>query len=229
MKTPTALVLLALLTPTLLAAADLAAEVKAAARKLADQSNYRWVSKPKSDPEFPNFRIGPTEGQAEKGGFTHASFTYNDSEVELAFKDGKGAIKLEDEWNSESDLEGDREWIARRLKIYKSPAGEAEELAGLATQFKAGEAGVISAELGSDAAKEILRRISRRAAEVKDARGSAKFWIKDGLLIKYEFAVQAKVTVNDEEVSYSRTTTVEVSDVGKTKVSIPDAAKAKLS
>jgi|WetSurMetagenome_2_1015567.scaffolds.fasta_scaffold110922_1 hypothetical protein len=223
-------ILLPLFAASGLAAADAFTDVKVAAKKLADQPNYSWTSTPKSEPELPNLRLGPTEARTEKGGYTHATLTYNDTEVELAFKGDKGAIKLEGEWNSESDLEGDRAWIAQRLKAYKAAAAEAEALAGQAKTLKRGDAGLVSGDLTEEAVKEILGRINRRAAtDAKEAKGWVKFWIKDGLLTKYEFNVSAEVTVREEDLKVNLTTTVEIKAVGKTKVSVPDEAKKKLS
>ena len=56
-----------------------------------------------------------------------------------------------------------------------------------------------------------------------------KFWIKDGELSKYEFKVQGKVSFNGNERDVDRTTTVEIKDVGTTKVEVPEDAKKKLS
>ena len=56
-----------------------------------------------------------------------------------------------------------------------------------------------------------------------------KFWLKDGALAKYEFKVQGKVDFNGNEMDVDRATTVEIKDVGTTKVNIPAAAKKKLT
>ena len=64
---------------------------------------------------------------------------------------------------------------------------------------------------------------------ISDAKGSAKFWIKDGVLSKFEFKVSGKMEFNGNQMDQDRTTTVEIKDVGKTKVEVPEAAKAKLS
>ena len=61
------------------------------------------------------------------------------------------------------------------------------------------------------------------------AKGSAKFWLKDGALSKYEFKAKGKMTFNGEEREIDRTTTVEIKDVGSAKVSVPEAAKKKIS
>jgi hypothetical protein len=55
-----------------------------------------------------------------------------------------------------------------------------------------------------------------------------KFWLKDGVLSKYEFKVTGKVDFNGNEVDVDRATTTEIKDVGTTKVNVPEAAKKKL-
>lgn len=212
------------------ATASAKAEVKSAAKKLADKPNYSWTSTSKSEGTGQNLRLGPTEGKTEKGGFTFVTFTVNDNDIEMAFKGDKGAIKREGEWQSTEDLEGgDQAWIARRLKAFKAAAGEAQDLAGHTKELKKGDDGVYSGDLTEEGVKDVFSRVGRRVVEPKDAKGSAKFWIKDGLVTKYEFQVQGKITVNDEEREINRTTTVEIKDVGTTKVSVPDEAKKKLS
>jgi hypothetical protein len=56
-----------------------------------------------------------------------------------------------------------------------------------------------------------------------------KFWIQDGVLTKYEFKVTGKVNFNGNDRDVDRTTTVEIKDVGATKVEVPDDAKKKLA
>src|SRR5206468_4731839 len=72
--------------------------------------------------------------------------------------------------------------------------------------------------------------------EVKNAAGklAAKnnyswIWVKDGVLAKYEFKVQGTMSFNGNDVDIDRTTTVEIKDVGSTKVELPDEAKKKVS
>ena len=77
----------------------------------------------------------------------------------------------------------------------------------------------------------IERASARSAAEAPSAAGSMKFWVKDGALAKYEFGVRGKITVGGEEkreVEISRSTTVELKNVGSTTVSLPEDAKKKL-
>jgi hypothetical protein len=63
---------------------------------------------------------------------------------------------------------------------------------------------------------------------VSEAKGSVKFWLKDGTLSKYETKVSGKINFNGNERDVDRTTTVEIKDVGTTKVEVPEEAKKKL-
>ncbi len=56
-----------------------------------------------------------------------------------------------------------------------------------------------------------------------------KFWLKEGVLSKYEVKVKGTVSFNGNEFDNDRTTTVEIKDVGSTKVEVPAEARKKLS
>jgi hypothetical protein len=64
---------------------------------------------------------------------------------------------------------------------------------------------------------------------VANAKGSVKIWVKDGVISKYEFKVSGTVTMGGNDRDVDSTTTVEVKDVGATKITLPDDAKSKLS
>ena len=73
------------------------------------------------------------------------------------------------------------------------------------------------------------RRAGAEAPEIKNAKGTAKFWVKDCVLSKYEYKVTGSMNFNGNDVDMDRTTTTEIKDVGTTKVVVPEAAKKKLS
>jgi len=56
-----------------------------------------------------------------------------------------------------------------------------------------------------------------------------KFWVKDGVLSKYQYNVQGTMNIGGNDREINRTTTVEIKDVGTTKLTVPDEAKKKLS
>ncbi|HIG30580.1 MAG TPA: hypothetical protein EYQ50_23395 [Verrucomicrobiales bacterium] len=65
--------------------------------------------------------------------------------------------------------------------------------------------------------------------EVSNPQGSVKFWIKEGVLTKYQYSVQGSISFNGNDRDVDRTTTVEISNIGSTQIEIPTAAKNKLS
>ena len=121
----------------------------------------------------------------------------------------------------------------RRVQNFKAPAVEAAYLAGKTEDLsKADDA--YSGKLTTDAAKELLTFGGRggggggnNAPEVTGAEGQIKFFIKDGVLSKYEVQLKGAVNFNGENRDLTRTMTVEVSNIGSTKVVVPDEAKQK--
>ena len=226
-----------LLVSSLAAAdADGKTEIKAAAKKLADQSGYSWTTTSKSEGGGGgggNFRMGPTEGKTEKDGWTHTSATFGDNKIETFLKGGKFATKRQDEWQTAEDLEGDDRgaFMVRRLKAFKAPAVEAGELLDKVKEVKQGEGGVYAGDLTPEAAKALMTRGRPGAEGPADAKGTAKFWIKDGTLTKFEYNLQGTVIRpdNNEEIKSNRTTTTEFKEVGSTKIAVPPEVKKKLS
>lgn len=234
MKRLIPLVLTAFLAVPLLAA-DAKSDVAGAAKKLADQPNYSWTQTMKFDGGGnPNFRPSPIEGKTEKGGYAYYTGSFGDNSYEAAFKGTKSAFRGQDDWQTADELENsDRgAFLARRLRAFKAPAAEAEDFLGKVKELKKGDDGALAGDLTEEGAKELLARggFRRGGSNATGVKGSAKFWIKDGVLSKYEWNVQGTVTRdNGDEFRINRTTTVEIKDVGTTKVTVPEAAKKKLS
>ncbi|MCW5556779.1 MAG: hypothetical protein KIT22_02890 [Verrucomicrobiae bacterium] len=109
----------------------------------------------------------------------------------------------------------------------------AQELAGKVKELtKSGEAW--TGELPADAAKELLtfggaRRGGGNGPSSENEKASVKFWVKDGVLSKYELRVQGTLSFNGNSMDVDRTTTVEIKDVGSVKVTVPEDAQKKLS
>lgn len=219
-------------------------DVKSAADKLAAADNYSWTQTVDSA----QFRPGPSHGKTEKGGFTYVDFSVRDDTIEAVIKDGKGAIKTDDGWvtldaAAKSDGGGGggfnpSTFIARRLQNYKLPAGEAADMAGMAKEITKGD-DVYSGDLTEDGAKKLLTfGRGRRGGggnggqppPVSNAKGTVKFWVKDGVLTNNQYKVQGTMKNRDgDDMDVDRTTTVDIHDVGTTKVSVPDEAKSKIS
>lgn len=213
-----------------LLAADSKEELTSAAKQLAQKDNYGW----KSTIEFGNFG-GSTEGKTDKDGLISLAMTFGDTTREAFLKSGKAALKTDEGWQSLGDLENGsgrgRQFMVRRLQTFKAPAQEAADLVSKLKDVKQ-EGDVYSGDLTEAGAKELLafgRRRSADAPEPRNAKGSVKFWLKDGMLSKYELKQQGTVTFNGEDRDIEGTTTVQIKNVGTTKIEMPDEAKKKLS
>src|SRR5262245_37712942 len=118
-------------------------ELKTAAKKLADKPNYAWSAVVKNQGGG-GAAGGDSDGKTEKGGYTLVTLSVGNTEVEMAFKGEKAAIKREGEWQGTDELEGNNAWIATRLKAFKAPAAEAEDFLDKLETVKKGESGVYS-------------------------------------------------------------------------------------
>ena len=66
------------------------------------------------------------------------------------------------------------------------------------------------------------------APTIRNAEGTAKFWVKDGALAKAQYHVTGSISFNRQDRDIDRTTAIEFTDVGSTKVKAPAEAKEKL-
>lgn len=231
-------------------------EVADAAKKLGEANSYSWKSNSEmagggGGGQGRGRFGGPTEGKTEKGGFTHLSMTRGENTIEAVMKGEKGAVKTQDGWKSFEEAASEQggqgqggarggRFLARTLQSFKAPAAEAQSLAEKTKDLtKSGDA--YAAELTEEGAKELLsfrggRRGGRGGNDANstpptatNAKGTAKFWVKDGVLTKYEYNVKGTMSFQGNDVDVDRTTTVEIKDVGSTKVTVPEEAKGKLS
>jgi hypothetical protein len=210
-------------------------DVTAAAKKLGEKPSYSWKTTV-TVPEGAQFRPGPTEGKTEKAGATHLTMSFGDNTTQVVMQGEKTAVTTPDGgWQSLAELdnaEGPARFWGMMIRNVKAPAAQAADLVADTKDLKK-DGDLCGGELTEDGAKKLLtfrrRADSGDGPTVSDAKGSVKFWIKDGVLAKYEFKVSGKVTFNNNERDVDRTTTVEIKDVGTTKVVVPDEAKKKLS
>lgn len=233
MKTSSLLVtILALGTISAFAAGSPQAEVTAAAQKLADQGNYSWKTTV-TVPESSRMRPGPTEGKTDKG-LSHVTISFGENKMEMVVKGDKGAVLQEGEWKSASEMEdaqGAGRWLASMTRNFQLPAAQAIEIAGWTTGLEK-EGQVYAGKLTESGVKNLLsfrRRTGGEPPAVADASGTVQFWVKDGVLTKYQYFVKGTMTRNNNDVQVERTTIVEIKDAGKTKVEAPEAATKKLT
>jgi hypothetical protein len=224
---------IALLAGSLLAADSTPQDaVKDAAKKLGEKDNYSWTT----TIDLGSDMTGTIEGKAEKGGATFLALSAVGQGMDAVFKGGKGVLKLEDGWQlisevaTNSDQGGAPRIVARVLQAFRAPPEEAAELAVKPKELKLAD-GVYSGDLSADAIKETLKfgkQAMGKSLDISGAKGSVKFWLKDGSLTKYEYSVQGTVTFNGNDRDVDLKNTVVIKDVGTTKLTVPEEAAKKL-
>jgi hypothetical protein len=214
-------------------AADAKEEVTKAAKALAEKGNYSW----KSTVEAPGsqFNTGPTQGKADKD-VIYVTMTVRDNQTEAYIKGEKAVYTDQNgEWQSAADganAQGPGAFRARMYRNMKAPAAQAQDIAALVKDLKK-EGDVYSGDLTEEGAKTLMRFRGGRGGggdgpEIKGAKGSAKFWVKDGVLAKYEYQVKGQMNFNGNDIDIDRTTTTEIKEVGTTKLTVPEPVKKKM-
>jgi hypothetical protein len=214
-------------------------DVTAAAKALGDAANYSWhitVEVPADSP----FHPGPTDGKTEKDGFTMVKMNFNDNESQFIKKGTNAVVKTQDSgWQSAAEaLAGGggggfnpTTFAARTAQNSRTPAVDVADLVKQTKELKATDKG-ITGDLTEDGAKTLLSFRGRRGGgggpQISNAKGNVTFWIADGKLTKYQYHVTGTMNFNGNDNNVDRTTTVEVKDVGSTKIEVPDEAKKKL-
>jgi hypothetical protein len=235
---------------TFLAAVSLMAadkdDVKSAAQKLGGADNYSWTMTTDMGANS-QFTPGPSHGKTQKDGLVWMDMSFNDNTMEGFAKGGKVVAKGDNGWEAVEAPGGGGGgggggfnpgmMIGMQLRNLKSPAAQAEDIVDKTKDItKAGD--VYTGDLTEDGAKGFLTmgRGGRRGGgggggappAATNAKGSVKFWIKDGVITKYQYKVSGTVSRGGNDMDIDRTVTVEIKDVGTTKIAVPDEAQKKL-
>jgi len=201
-------------------------EVIGAAQKLAATANYTWHTTVVV-PEDAPFKPGPTDGKTEKGGLTYVKLSFRDNTAEFVKKGASGAATSPDGgWQSLTNMDssqGPGRFMVGMIRNFKTPDAQAAELANATKELKK-DGDVYSSDLTEDGAKTLLTFRRGGNATVSNPSGSVKFWLKDGILTKFEYKVKGTVSLNGNDIDVDRDTTVEIKDVGTTKMDAPEAA-----
>ena len=136
---------------------------------------------------------------------------------------------------ADQDAQGFARFAPQMIKSFKAPAAMADEMSSKLKEVKK-EDDAYTVELSGDDAKPyMMMGRGRRGGggggqppQIANAKIGLKIWIKDGMISKYSMHTTGTVTFNGNDVDIDRTTTTEFSDVGSTKVDVPDEVKKKL-
>lgn len=233
-------------------------DVSAAIAKLAAADNYSWTSTNVNNANPGGGGGGrrggfggPASGKAMKSGLialTNPGRGGNPA-TESYVQGTNVAFQTQDgDWQSAADaLKADdgggggfnfAAFQVTRLQTTKTPAEQAKTLLDQTKDItKTDDA--YAGSLTDEGAKALLQfpGFGRGGGAggapqitITDAKASVKFWIKDGVLSKYEIKTTGKTQFGDNDpMDVDRTTTIEIKDVGATKIEVPDEAKKKLS
>ena len=205
-------------------------KVNSAVARLQAAANYGWTTTVKIA-DMP-FEAGPVKGNTEKGGYTRVSQVFNDTTIDVIFKGEKVVVKDETGWRLAHEAEGMAAMMAGYLTGNGTAGDEAASLIKHMKSLETTQDGALSGEFTPEGAKELLTfrpRGGSPSPAPKNAKGSAKFWIKEGELTKFESKLQGAVALaaDQEERDIDMTRTTEIQNVGTAKVEVPEAAKQK--
>jgi hypothetical protein len=235
-----ALIAAAMFAAGSLMAADVKDDVTSAVNALTNSGNFSWTQ----NVDDPNnqFISGTTEGKT-KDGLIYTSRDFNGSTFEVIVKGTNGAMNRGqgDGWQTPEEMAaanggggGGGRGFGRGgfARFVRTPTTQVTDVLKDVQGLKQdGDAYV--GDLTDDGAKTLAQPFRGRRGgggggggftppEVTDAKATVKFWIKDGKLSRFQFHVTGKTTDQDNNpVDVDRTTTVDIKDVGSTKIDVP--------
>jgi hypothetical protein len=224
-------------TPEQPPAVNPAADLTAAAEKLATATSYAWSQ---TTSFGGNFGDRTTSGKKGSGGYLLVTMPGRDQEFQVLSRKGKAAMQRDGGWvvpNADTEEQGPGRWIARMVQNLREPTTDAKDLVSKVTDVKL-EGGSYRGTLAEAAAKELMsfRGFGRRGGggggtppEVTGASGSVTFTVTDGVLTGYELTLTGKMNFNGEDRDVNRTTKVSFTGVGSTTFDIPEAAAGLLA
>ena len=182
-------------------------------------------------------------------------FTYKmgDNVTEVAVKGEKVAIKEADGWKTADQMNdggdngggggfgrGNRnQFMLRRAQQAKLPVVEVQELLDRVKDLKWDRDGFVG-QLSPEALRQTFSPRGGRGGgdggdrpgpDLSNIKGSVKFWARSGMIWKYETRIEGKMSFGRDgrEFDISRTTLVEVKDIGSTRLNVPVEIRRKLT
>jgi hypothetical protein len=213
-----------------------ASQVSDAIAKLKAATNYSWTVTTVTPPDAP-FTPPPVKGQKDSSGFAKFSTEFGDNTAEVILKGGKVAFKGDEGWQLAVAGGGfSPDMFALNLAKNGTPGDEAGIILKGVKELKALDGGAAGGDLSAEAATDLLTFGPRRSGAKADpdmpgpkgSKGSARFWVKDGALVKYQTHLTGTVSFDGNDTVLDFTRTTEIREVGTTKMDIPAEAKKKL-
>lgn len=219
---------------SLLAAyADPKDDITSAAQKLSDGANYTWLTTVVV-PSDSRFKPGPTNGKVQ-GGLTDVKLSFGDNSTHFIMSGTNTAITDPDDgsWEKLSDVDtsGSGRFLVMMIQNFKAPAAQATELAGDAESLQS-SGNSYTGPLTEAGAKKLMTfgrgRRGGNGPSISNPSGTVTFWVDGGQLTKFEYHVKGMMSFRGNDRPVDRDTTVTISDVGTTKIDVPEDAKKLL-
>jgi len=234
--------------------ADAKDDLQAAVKKLGDAPSYSFTSTTDNQGGPGG---GATTGKAEKGGYATLSvpaFAFGGDApppIEVVMKGDKTVVKMADGWKTTVELAtaadaataaggggaggfnfGPEQSALIAVANVALPAATAKDATAKLENVKKTDDG-FSGDLSADAVKAMLAfrgfGAGAPAVEISGPKGSIKVTVKDGSITKMVLQLSGSMDFGGgQPFDLNRTTTVEIKDVGTTKVTVPEDAKKKL-
>jgi hypothetical protein len=233
-------------------------DVSAAVDKLAAADNYSWTTTtanaapPAGAAPAPGGGGGrggrggrggggPVSGKADKTGLMSISMAgRGGATTDGLALNGKVVVKsMDGTWQTADEITaagggGRGGNPATRIAAIKTPVAQAKDLLSKIGDLTAAD-DAFSADLPADivTASFAFGGGGRGGAPatpptVTDPKGTVKFWVKDGVLAKFELHTTGTVSFNGNDMARDTTATTEIKDVGASAIDVPADAKAKL-
>jgi len=213
-----------------LRAADPSQDVADAVGKLREAGNYSWktVTRDKTG-------VSPQSvqsGQIDKDGYTALELTVSDTPVRFIIKGSAAVMNFGQGWKTLDDVADQRRiarYMSSTIRDFKSPVVVAQQIATKLKDLKPDEDAYAAEVSGKDADDLLGSLFSLRGnSETRGTRLTARFWVQDGQLTRYELRATGVISRNGNDAVFDRTISVEFTDVGNTTVDVPDDVKSKL-
>lgn len=204
-------------------AADEAAPITAAVKKLQHAKNYAWRTVYDMPGAPKKLQLPPVSGKTDARLGTILTGSADGQPMITARKGAATAIKLDGIWKK----------TAKALKApnTNAPADELAALLPSLTNLSKAKDSSFKGTLKPEAALAIMRKISqhrKKKPKTSKANGSFKLWLSDGLPTKYELTISAKMSGGFVKFDSKLIQTVEIKDVDSTIVEMPEAVKKLL-
>ena len=183
------------------------------------------------------FNVAPIRGRTDSEGWLVLEAELPGTVRRAAGRGRDRVVEAADGWRSGAEIEGlraEERQVARDLGAVPTPVDELTGLLPILGGLRREADGSYFGAVPEDTAERLIRAIvSGRAPggfvpELRAPFGNVRVWLRDGRLQRYVISAAATASLPFGTKEIKRVSTVEIREVGATRVDVPAEAKAKL-